>query len=139
MVDVTVNGAVPVVTLLANVLAVTVPLTPNEVRVPTDVILGCAAVVTVPAVVALPAVVAVPALATLRLATWVVDVTVNGAVPVVILLTNLVAVTTPFTPSEVNVPTLVIFGCAAVVTVAAVVALPAVVADPAVAAFKLAT
>ena len=31
------------------------PFTPSDVRVPTDVILGCAAVVTVPAVVALVA------------------------------------------------------------------------------------
>ena len=30
------------------------PVTANEVNVPTDVIFGCAAVVTVPAVVALP-------------------------------------------------------------------------------------
>jgi hypothetical protein len=46
---------------------------------------------------------------------------------------NLEAVTFPLTPSDVSVPTLVMFGCAAVVTVAAVVA------DPAVATFKLAT
>ena len=38
---------------------------------------------------------------------------------------NATAVTVPLTPSEVNVPTLVMFGCAAVVTVPAVVALVA--------------
>ena len=48
------------------------------VRLPTLVMFGCAAVVTVPAVVADPA---VPAVATFRLATCVVEVTVNGAVP----------------------------------------------------------
>ena len=64
MVLVTVNGAVPVATLLTKKLAVmlpavaklpdvVVPVTPNEVSVPTLVIFGCAAVVTVPAVVAL--------------------------------------------------------------------------------------
>jgi hypothetical protein len=41
--------------LAVNAEAVTVPLTPNDVNVPTDVMLGCAAVVTVPAVVALVA------------------------------------------------------------------------------------
>jgi hypothetical protein len=55
---------VPVVTFEVNVLATTapavfrlpalaLPVTPNDVSVPTDVILGWAAVVTVPAVVAL--------------------------------------------------------------------------------------
>ena len=34
--------------------AVIVPLTPSPVNVPVDVMLGCAAVVTVPAVVAFP-------------------------------------------------------------------------------------
>ena len=56
----------------------------NEVL--TEVILGCAAVVTVPAVVAEPAVSAVPAVATFKFATRVVDVTTSGAVPVAILL-----------------------------------------------------
>ena len=51
----TVNGAVPVATFEVSVLAVTVPLTPSDVNVPTEVILGWAAVVTVPAVVALVA------------------------------------------------------------------------------------
>ena len=41
--------------LAVNATAVTVPFTPSDVSVPTEVILGCAAVVTVPAVVALVA------------------------------------------------------------------------------------
>jgi len=72
---VTVNGAVPVATLEIKRLAVTVPalaklpevvlpVTVNEVKDPTLVIFGCAAVVTVPAVVALLALVAKVALAT---------------------------------------------------------------------------
>ena len=44
--------------LAVNAGAVTVPLTPKLVNVPTLVMLGCAAVVTVPAVVALVALVA---------------------------------------------------------------------------------
>ena len=40
--------------LAVMLTAVTVPLTPRPVNVPTDVIFGCAAVVTVPAVVAFP-------------------------------------------------------------------------------------
>ena len=49
--------ALPVNTpvLAVNATAVTVPLTPNDDNVPTDVMFGCAAVVTVPAVVALVA------------------------------------------------------------------------------------
>ena len=133
VVEVTVNGAVPVATFDTSVLAVTAPLTPSDVNVPTLVILGCAAVVTVPAVVAD---VAEPAAATFKLATCVVEVTVNGAVPVATFDTKVEAVTVPLTPSDVSVPTLVILGCAAVVTVPAVVA---EVADPAVATFKFAT
>ena len=191
----TVKGAVPVATFEVNVLATTapavfrlpalaLPVTANEVRVPTLVILGCAAVTTVPAVVALPLnaptkVVAVielfdrlamrPVLvssaifpdaafakirklfpvpataltksatfacATFKFATRVVDVTVNGAVPVATFEIKVLAVmlpavaklpdvVVPVTPSEVSVPTEVIFGCAAVVTVPAVVALVA--------------
>ena len=69
--------------MLAVILAaVTVPLTPNDVNVPTLVMFGCAAVVTVPAVVAVAAA---------RLATVVVELTVNGAVPVAILLVNILA------------------------------------------------
>ena len=68
--------------LAVNATAVTVPLTPNDVSVPTLVILGCAAVVTVPAVVAAPAV------AAFKFATCVVEVTTSGAVPVAILLIN---------------------------------------------------
>jgi hypothetical protein len=151
-----------------NVLAVTVPLTPSDVNVPTDVILGCAAVVTVPAVVALVAaplnaptkvvavILALPKLALMlvlntalelpllldvvNVGYTVVEVLVfcNNAdalvadvaletVPVTlapaialkplplpvntpVLAVNATAVTVPFTPSDVNVPTLVIFG-----------------------------
>ena len=100
------------------------------VNVPTDVMLGCAAVVTVPAVVA------VPAAATFRLATCVVDVTMNGAVPVAMLDWNTVAFACAFTLRAVSVPNDVMLGWAAVVTV------PAVVADTAVpeaATLRLAT
>jgi len=133
VVDVTTRGAAPVVTFDTSVEAVTAFDTPSDVNVPTEVMFGCAAVVTVPAVVADPAV------ATFKFATWVVLVTVNGAVPIATFDTSVEAVTAPDTPSDVNVPTEVIFGCAAVVTVPAVVADPAVVALPAVATFKLAT
>ena len=78
-------------------LAVTAPDTPKLVNVPTDVMLGCAAVVTVPAVVALPAV------ATLKLATCVVDVTTNGAVPVANVL-----VICPVALTVVNAPVLAV-------------------------------
>ena len=60
-----------------------------------------------PAVVAL---VALPAVAAFRLATCVVEVTVNGAVPVAMLLVKVLAVTVPLTPKLVRVPTEVIFG-----------------------------
>ena len=82
------------------------------------------------------------AYATFKLATRVVEVTVNGAVPVATFEVSVLATTAPavlrlpalalpVTASEVNVPTLVMLGCAAVVTVPAVVALVALVADPA--------
>ena len=60
------------------------PLTFNAVNVPTEVMLGCAAFATVNATfefVELVANVAVFAVSTLKFATFVVDVTVNGAVP----------------------------------------------------------
>ena len=68
--------------------------------------------------------------ATFKLGTSVVLVTVNGAVPVATLLTKKLAVmlpavaklpdvVVPVTDKLLNVPTEVIFGCAAVVTVAA--------------------
>jgi hypothetical protein len=75
----------------------------NEVL--TDVMFGCAAVVTVPAVVAL---VAAP-----------------DRAPVNVVADTLPALMFPVTARLVNVPTDVIFGCAAVVTVPAVVALVA--------------
>ncbi len=70
------------------------------------------------------------AYATLRLLTRVVLVIVSGAVPVAMLDTNLPDVVMfppvilPLDDKEVNVPTLVMFGCAAVVTVPAVVTFP---------------
>ena len=42
------NGAVPIATFEVNVLAVTVPDTPSDANVPTDVTFGCAAVANVP-------------------------------------------------------------------------------------------
>ena len=124
VVDDTMNGAVPVAILDLKMVALACALTSREDSVPTLVMLGCAAVVTVPAVVA------VPAAATFRLATCVVDVTINGAVPVAILDLKMVALACALTSSAVKVPNEVILGCAAAVTVPAV---------PAVAAFKLAT
>ena len=188
-----VNAPVNVVAL--TLPALMLPVTAKLLNVPVEVMLGCAAVVTVPAVVALVAaplnaptnVVAVielfdklainPVLvisatlpvaafanirklfpvpaatlilsatlayATFKLLTRVVLVTVNGAVPVAILDTNILALITlapeilppvpldtifpivalPDTVKSVSVPVLVIFGCAAVVTVPAVVAAP---------------
>ena len=67
--------------------AVTVPLTPSDVNVPTDVMLGCAAVVTVPAVVAAP---------------------LNA--PVNVVADTLPALMFPVTAKLVSVPVLVIFG-----------------------------
>ena len=90
------------------------------VSVPTLVMLGCAAVATVPAT------------ATFKLATCVVDVTVNGAVPVLTFDTSVDAVTVPavrrlppvMLPLDVKLaPTEVMFGCAASTTVLAVVAM----------------
>ena len=138
------------------------PLAVNEVNVPTDVIFGCAAVVTVPAVVAAPD----------RVPTKFVEVTLDKPATVVTVLPNVSVVlpnvtlafaslacasvpvemllafnavsaeplpltlvntpdvalmfpaaTFPVTFKLVSVPTDVILGCAAVVTVSAVVAL----------------
>ena len=135
----------------------TLPVTDTDDRVPTDVILGCAAVVTVPAVVAAP--VNVPTnvvLVTLLKPVIVVTVVprvnvvlpkvtaalanlVCAKVPELMLLalmlvmlapdplsvpTKLPEVILPVTASAVNVPTDVMLGCAAVVTVPAVVAEP---------------
>jgi hypothetical protein len=82
---------------------VVLPVTASAVSVPTEVMLGCAAVVTVPAVVALVAVPADP-----------------DILPVIVAVTV----------SPDNVPTEVMLGCAAVVTVPAVVAEVALVAAP---------
>ena len=125
-------AALPVNTpVLAVILAaVRLPFTPKLVNVPTDVILGCAAVVTVPAVVADPALVAYVALATVPVTLPPANALKPLPLPVntPVLAVMLTPVIVPFTPSDVNVPTDVMLGCAAVVTV------PAVVADPALAA-----
>ena len=111
---VTVNGAVPVTTLLTKKLAVmlpavaklpdvVVPVTIKLVNVPTLVMLGCALVVTVAAEpVALP-----------------------DNAPVNVVALTLPALMLPVTAKLVSVPVLVMFGCAFVVTVPAVVALVA--------------
>ena len=53
------------------------------------------------------------ALATYKLGTTVVEVTVSGAVPVATFETSVLAVTAPLTPNDVSVPTLVICVCEA--------------------------
>ena len=89
---VTVSGAVPVATFEVSVLATTapavfrlpalaLPVTAREVNVPTDVMFGCAAVVTVPAVVALVA-------APVNAPTNVVEVTLVKPATVVVVLPN---------------------------------------------------
>ena len=88
------------------------PVTARLVKVPTLVMFGCAAVVTVPAV---------PAVAAFKLATCVVEATVSGAVPVATFEVSVLATTAPavfrlpalalpVTAREVNVPTDVMFG-----------------------------
>ena len=104
---------------------VTLPVTVTLVNVPTEVILGCAAVVTVPAVVAeatvpvtlAPGIDVRPAPDPLNCdpVTW-------PAAEINPPVSKLPDVVLPVTVSAVSVPTLVILGCAAVVTVAAVVA-----------------
>ena len=88
------------------------PLTTNDVSVPTLVILGCALSVTVAAVVVVPAVTAYVALATapttLEPDKLVKPLPLPVNLPVVAVI--FAAVIGPFTASDVNVPTLVIFG-----------------------------
>ena len=109
---------------------VTLPVILTEVNVPTEVILGCAAVVTVPAVVAEVALATVPV-------TLPPGIDVSPApdplnwLPVIwpVALTSppvikLPDVVLPVTAKLLSVPTLVMLGCALVVTVAAVVAAP---------------
>ena len=86
--------------------AVTLPVTPALVSVPTDVIFGCAAVVTVPAVVAVVAFATVPVTLAPAIALNPDPLPVNTPVLAVILA----AVMLPLTPNDVSVPTLVIFG-----------------------------
>ena len=120
---------VPILPMLA------LPETDTEVNVPTDVMFGCAASLTV---------FATPEVAEFRFATRVVDETANGAVPVPITDTNCpvvvtlppetlpVAVINPLVPILPilalldterldRIPTLDIFGCAVVVNVPATV------------------
>ena len=104
-----------------------VPVTANEVSVPTLVILGCALVVTVPAVVAVPALVENVAFATVPVTLAPVIDDNDEPFPLTLVNTPTVApilptLALPLTDKLVNVPTLVMLGCAAVVTVPAVVA-----------------
>ena len=94
------------------------PVTPKLVNVPTLVMFGCAAVVTVPAVVA-----ALTVPVTLAPASCDRPLPLPVNTPVFDVM--FAAVTVPLTPKLVNVPTDVMLGCAAVVTVPAVVALVA--------------
>ena len=99
--------------------ALMLPDTIREVKVPSDVILGCAAEVTVPATTDVPALVAYAALATVPV-TLVPGIAVNPEplpVNTPVFAVILTAVTVPFTPKPVNVPVEVMFGCAAVVNV----------------------
>jgi hypothetical protein len=121
VVNVPVNREAPMVPEFAYTFpAVAFPVTASDVSVPTDVILGCAAVVTVPAVVAaLTVPVTLAPVIELR----------DEPLPLTLVNTPFVApilptLALPVTANEVNVPTLVILGCAAVVTVPAVVAAP---------------
>jgi hypothetical protein len=106
------------------------PLTERLLSVPTLVMLGCAAVVTVPAVTAEvavpadPAVVAKAALATVPVTLAPVN-ELNAAPEPKCVPVTLAPVILPLTLSAVRMPTLVILGCALVVTVPAVAAVPA--------------
>ena len=87
---------------------------------------GCALVVTVPAVPDVPDETAYVALATVPVTLAPVSAVKLEPLPAntPVLAVILTAVTVPFTPSPVNVPVEVIFGCAFVVTVPAVLAVP---------------
>jgi hypothetical protein len=80
------------------------PETVSDVRVPTLVMFGCAAVVTVPAV---------PAVATFKFATCVVDDTTNGAVPVATFEMNcgvvILAVANNCVDVKLTIPATVVF------------------------------
>jgi hypothetical protein len=140
VVEVTVNGAVPMAMFETNLLAVVTPdmssvpvtLTPVPLMIRTlavpalDILtLALATIVTFELPLTND-----PAVATFKFATCVVEVTVNGAVPIAMFDTSVLAVTAPLTPNDVSVPTLVMFGCAAVVTVSDI---------PAAATFRFAT
>ena len=102
--------------------ALALPVINREDNVPTEVIFGCALVVTVPAVVADPAVpdeTAYVALATVPVTLAPVRLLRAEPLPVntPVLAVILTAVNMPLTPRAVNVPVDVMFGCAAVVSV----------------------
>ena len=97
------------------------PLTTNDVSVPTEVILGCAFVVTVPAVVVNPAVTAYIALETLPIT--LAPARFDNPLPLPanrpVIDVKFTEVIFPFTASDVNVPSEVILGWALVVNVPA--------------------
>ena len=111
----------PFATAPTKLPTVALPETDTEDNVPSDVMFGCAAAVTVPAT---------PDVATFKFATCVVEVTANGAVPVArvdticpvtLILDKFIfpILAVPDTDRLDNVPVLVIFGCADADTVAA--------------------
>ena len=103
--------------------AVTLPVTDKLLNVPTEVIFGWAFAVTVPAVDALPIKVPTTVPNTLPNTLPVnVPVTLPFKLPVKVVAFTLPAVILPVTDKLLNVPTLVILGCAFVVTVPAVTA-----------------
>ena len=95
------------------------PVTARAERVPTDVIFGCALVVTVPAVVAEPALIAYVALATVPVTLAPVSAVILDPLPVntPVFAVIFTAVIPSFTFNPVNNPTEVMLGCAAVVNV----------------------
>ena len=82
------------------------PVTASEVRVPTEVMFGCAAVVTVPAVVAAVALATVPVTFAPAIALSPLPLPVKTPV----LAVMFAAVMLPLTPKLVNVPTDVMLG-----------------------------
>ena len=98
--------------------SVEVPLTDRLVKVPTAVILGCVAVLMVPAMV-VPAMVVPDKLPPVILPDTANDVNVPSDVTLGCAAVAKVPVIAPDTDSAVNVPTEVMLGCAAVVTVPA--------------------
>jgi hypothetical protein len=135
----------PVNSVPLTLPALTLPVTLNDVNVPVDVMLGCAAVANVPVSnvpdtlpaltlpvtlndVNVPTDVMFGCALVVTVAAVVADATVPLMLPAGIAESNapeplnVAADTLPVTLNDVNVPTDVMFGCALVVTVAAVVA-----------------